>query len=65
MASDIEIEAKDAFIDDRFELALELYSQAIELNPNNADLYADRTEYGGFGTCMCSRVDGFQSNNLK
>ncbi|OMO66901.1 Calcyclin-binding protein [Corchorus olitorius] len=44
MASDLEIKAKEAFIDDHFELALELYSQAIELNPNNAELYADRAQ---------------------
>ncbi|OMO70833.1 Tetratricopeptide TPR-1 [Corchorus capsularis] len=44
MASDLEIKAKEAFIDDHFELALELYSQAIELNPNKAELYADRAQ---------------------
>ena len=44
MASDLETKAKDAFIDDHFELALDLYSQAIELNPENAELYADRAQ---------------------
>ncbi|OMO66289.1 Tetratricopeptide TPR-1 [Corchorus olitorius] len=44
MTSDLEIKAKEAFIDDHFELALELYSQAIELNPTKAQLYADRAQ---------------------
>ncbi|KAH7538114.1 protein SGT1 homolog [Ziziphus jujuba] len=44
MASDPEKKAKEAFIDDHFELAAELYSQAISLNPNNAELYADRAQ---------------------
>ncbi|XP_022723956.1 protein SGT1 homolog A-like [Durio zibethinus] len=44
MASDLEIKAKEAFIDDHFELAVDLYSQAIELNPKNAELYADRAQ---------------------
>ncbi|KAE8729960.1 putative NADH dehydrogenase 1 alpha subcomplex subunit 5 [Hibiscus syriacus] len=44
MASDLETKAKEAFIDDHFELALDLYSQAVELNPKNAELYADRAQ---------------------
>ncbi|XP_022737970.1 protein SGT1 homolog B-like [Durio zibethinus] len=44
MASDLEIKAKEAFIDDHFELALDLYSQAIELNPKNPELYSDRAQ---------------------
>ncbi|KAL4279060.1 hypothetical protein GQ457_03G013890 [Hibiscus cannabinus] len=44
MASDLETKAKEAFIDDHFELALDLYSQAIQLNPKNAELYADRAQ---------------------
>lgn len=44
MASDLEQKAKEAFIDDHFELALELYNQAIDLNPNYAELYADRAQ---------------------
>ncbi|KNA17113.1 hypothetical protein SOVF_083090 [Spinacia oleracea] len=44
MAMDLETKAKEAFIDDHFELAVELYSQAIDLNPNNAELYADRAQ---------------------
>lgn len=44
MASDLEKKAKEAFIDDHFELALELYNQAIDINPKNAELYADRAQ---------------------
>ncbi|KAJ8452760.1 hypothetical protein Cgig2_005096 [Carnegiea gigantea] len=44
MATDLEKKAKEAFIDDHFELAIELYSQAIDLNPSNAELYADRAQ---------------------
>ncbi|XVF50900.1 hypothetical protein PTKIN_Ptkin04bG0140600 [Pterospermum kingtungense] len=44
MASDLETKAKEAFIDDHFELALDLYSQAIELSPKKAELYADRAQ---------------------
>lgn len=44
MATDLEKKAKEAFIDDHFELALELYSQAIDLNPSYAELYADRAQ---------------------
>ncbi|KAA8533668.1 hypothetical protein F0562_031185 [Nyssa sinensis] len=44
MAADLETRAKEAFIDDHFELAVGLYSQAIDLNPNNAELYADRAQ---------------------
>ncbi|TYI57083.1 hypothetical protein E1A91_D11G254900v1 [Gossypium mustelinum] len=44
MASDLETKAQEAFIDDHFELALDLYSQAIQLNPKNAELYADRAQ---------------------
>nr|UNO37372.1 putative suppressor of G2 allele of SKP1 [Fagopyrum esculentum] len=44
MASDLEKKAKEAFIDDHFELAVDLYSQAIDLNPNHAELFADRAQ---------------------
>ncbi|KAK9292573.1 hypothetical protein L1049_021114 [Liquidambar formosana] len=43
-SSDLATSAKEAFIDDHFELALDLYSQAIGINPNNAELYADRAQ---------------------
>ncbi|KAJ4705934.1 Protein SGT1 [Melia azedarach] len=44
MATDLEKKAKEAFIDDHFELAHDLYSQAIDINPNNSELYADRAQ---------------------
>ncbi|MBA0794218.1 hypothetical protein Gohar_018568 [Gossypium harknessii] len=44
MASDLETKAQEAFIDDHFELALDLYSQAIQLKPKNVELYADRAQ---------------------
>uniref|UniRef100_A0A5B7B255 Protein SGT1 homolog n=2 Tax=Davidia involucrata TaxID=16924 RepID=A0A5B7B255_DAVIN len=44
MATDLETSAKEAFIDDHFELAVDLYSQAIAMNPKNAELYADRAQ---------------------
>lgn len=43
-SSDLEIKAKEAFIDDHFELAVDLYTQAIALSPDNADLFADRAQ---------------------
>lgn len=44
MASDAETRAKEAFIDDHFELAVDLYSQAISMDPKNAELFADRSQ---------------------
>ncbi|XP_042479401.1 protein SGT1 homolog [Macadamia integrifolia] len=44
MDHDIEKKAKEAFVDDNFELAVDLYTQAIEIDPKNADLYADRAQ---------------------
>ncbi|GJN41469.1 hypothetical protein PR202_gn00849 [Eleusine coracana subsp. coracana] len=43
-ASDLASKAKEAFVDDDFELAAELYTQAIEAGPATADLYADRAQ---------------------
>lgn len=43
-SSDLETKAKEAFIDDHFELAVDLYSQAIALSPNNAELFVDRAQ---------------------
>ncbi|KAK6117656.1 hypothetical protein DH2020_048618 [Rehmannia glutinosa] len=43
-ASDLETKAKEAFIDDHFELAVDLYTQAIALSPSNAELFADRAQ---------------------
>ncbi|XP_044468469.1 protein SGT1 homolog B-like [Mangifera indica] len=44
MDTDLERKAKEAFIDDHFQLAVELYSKAIDVSPNNAELYADRAQ---------------------
>ncbi|KAG2700560.1 hypothetical protein I3843_06G003900 [Carya illinoinensis] len=44
MESDLESKAREAFIDDHFELAEQLYSQAIALNPTRAELFADRAQ---------------------
>ncbi|CAJ1952958.1 unnamed protein product [Sphenostylis stenocarpa] len=44
MASDLEAKAKEAFVEDHFELAADLLSQAIQLEPNKAELYADRAQ---------------------
>ncbi|KAJ3671035.1 hypothetical protein LUZ60_008461 [Juncus effusus] len=44
MASDLEMRAKEAFLDDDFELACDLYTRAIEIDLNNADLYVDRAQ---------------------
>jgi hypothetical protein len=56
-ASDLESKAKAAFVDDDFELAVDLYSQAIDVGPATADLYADRAQahikLGSYtGTCL-------------
>ncbi|KAI4324971.1 hypothetical protein MLD38_030410 [Melastoma candidum] len=42
--SDLEQKAREAFIDDHFELAVDLYSQAISLSPSNPELFADRAQ---------------------
>ncbi|KAJ6810266.1 protein SGT1-like protein [Iris pallida] len=41
---DLKEKAKEAFVDDNFELAADLYSQALDLDPSSADLYADRAQ---------------------
>ena len=44
MASDLEIKAKEAYIDNHFEPTAELYFQAIEQNPESAELFAKRAQ---------------------
>ena len=44
MASDLKVRAKEAFVDDNFELAVELYSLALDASPDDADIYADRAQ---------------------
>ncbi|KAI4383143.1 hypothetical protein MLD38_009018 [Melastoma candidum] len=41
---DLEQKAKEAFIDDHFELAVDLYTQAIAISPANPELFADRAQ---------------------
>lgn len=43
-SSDLEKRAKEAFVDDDFDLAVDLYTQAIEKDPKNADLFADLSQ---------------------
>ena len=44
MATALEKRAKEAFVDDNFDLAVDLYTQALDMDPTNADLYADRAQ---------------------
>lgn len=44
MASELEKKANEAFFEDDFPLAVHLYSQAIDLDPSNADFFADRAQ---------------------
>ncbi|XP_008795025.2 protein SGT1 homolog [Phoenix dactylifera] len=44
METDLEKRAKEAFVDDNFDLAVDLYTQALDMDPKNADLYADRAQ---------------------
>ncbi|RDY09747.1 Protein SGT1-like B, partial [Mucuna pruriens] len=44
MAKELEKKAKEAFFDDDFALAVDLYSEAIQLDPNDAHLFADRAQ---------------------
>jgi hypothetical protein len=44
VAAEFAEKAQEAFLDDNFQLAVDLYTQAIDLTPNDADLYADRAQ---------------------
>ncbi|CAA2967500.1 Suppressor of G2 allele of skp1 [Olea europaea subsp. europaea] len=59
-SSDLQAKAKDAFIDDHFELAVDLYSLAIALSPNTAELFADRAQANNklrnFNIVACSEA---------
>ncbi|CAN1778305.1 Protein SGT1 homolog A, partial [Linum perenne] len=44
MAYELAEKAKEAFLDDDFQLAVDLYSKAIDLNPNHPDYFADRAQ---------------------
>ncbi|XP_014519304.1 protein SGT1 homolog A [Vigna radiata var. radiata] len=44
MAKELERKAKEAFFDDDFALAVDFYSEAIKLDPKDANLFADRAQ---------------------
>ncbi|KAK9277180.1 hypothetical protein L1049_006719 [Liquidambar formosana] len=44
MASELQEKAREAFVDDNLELAIDLYTQAINMNPKNAVLFSDRAQ---------------------
>ncbi|KAJ0263421.1 Protein SGT1 A [Hirschfeldia incana] len=44
MAKELAAQAKEAFVDDDFGVAVDLYSKAIDLDPNCADFFADRAQ---------------------
>ncbi|GLT77749.1 hypothetical protein SLA2020_493090 [Shorea laevis] len=44
MEIDFAEKAKEAFFEDNFELAVDFYSKAIDLNPNDPHLFADRAQ---------------------
>ncbi|XP_062074433.1 protein SGT1 homolog A-like [Humulus lupulus] len=44
MATNLAEKAREAFVDDNFELAVDLYNQSIKLCPENADLFAERAQ---------------------
>ncbi|CAH8362031.1 unnamed protein product [Eruca vesicaria subsp. sativa] len=44
MAKELAAQAKEAFVDDDFDVAVDLYSKAIDLDPNCADFFADRAQ---------------------
>lgn len=44
MANDVAEKAVEAFVDDDFELAVDLYTKAINFDSQNADLFADRAQ---------------------
>uniref|UniRef100_A0A1J3IHS7 Protein SGT1-like protein B n=1 Tax=Noccaea caerulescens TaxID=107243 RepID=A0A1J3IHS7_NOCCA len=44
MAKELADKAKEAFLDDDFDVAVDLYSKAIDLDPNCAAFFADRAQ---------------------
>ncbi|CAH2078165.1 unnamed protein product [Thlaspi arvense] len=44
MAHELAAKAKEAFVDDDFDVAVDLYSKAIDLAPNCAEFFADRAQ---------------------
>lgn len=44
MVKELAAKAKEAFVDDDLDVAVDLYSKAIDLDPNCAELFADRAQ---------------------
>lgn len=44
MANEFAEKAKEAFLDDDFDVAVDLYTKAIDLDPNCAAFFADRAQ---------------------
>lgn len=44
MANELAAKAKEAFVDDDYDVAVDLYSKAIDLDPNCARFLADRVQ---------------------
>ncbi|KAG7546444.1 CS domain [Arabidopsis suecica] len=44
MAKELADKAKEAFVDDDFDVAVDFYSKAIDLDPNCAEFFADRAQ---------------------
>lgn len=44
MAKELAAKATEAFVDDDLDVAVDLYSKAIDLDPNCAELFADRAQ---------------------
>lgn len=44
MAKELAAKAKEAFVDDDFDVAVDLYSKAIDLDPKCAEFFADRAQ---------------------
>lgn len=44
MASELAERAREAFMDDNFSQAVDLYSRAIDLDHSNADIFAERAQ---------------------
>lgn len=44
MAKELADKAKEAFVDDDFDVSVDFYSKAIDLDPNCAEFFADRAQ---------------------
>jgi len=57
MAKELAEKAKEAFLDDDFDVAVDLYSKAIDLDPNCAAFFADRAQAN-------IKIDNFTGINI-